>query len=119
MPRFRTPPHTVAHRNEIGDRLAKLRCALCGERGACEFARRMGIPHRSWYNAEWGVPCASDVILKIIVETRVSPLWLLRGEGPMFIGPRPIFRVEPPRQLRPRRAVAVRGPVDWRDPDPS
>jgi hypothetical protein len=68
----------------LGERLRQVRIELYGEHGAPELARLLGLPHRTWFNHENGVTIPGEVLLDLLVLTRVEPQWLLRGVGARF-----------------------------------
>ena len=73
-----------AKRSGIAERLREVRSEWDGEYGAQFFADALGIPLRTWMNYESGVTVPGEVILKLLVTTRISPHWLLSGEGAKF-----------------------------------
>src|SRR4028119_2092392 len=54
MARRKTTPELVREKNSLAERLRAIRAELFGERGGPEMARRLGIPVRTWENAEAG-----------------------------------------------------------------
>jgi transcriptional regulator with XRE-family HTH domain len=90
------PPNTAAataKRAEIGGRLRQLRAALYGTGpfipgrcvpGLTEFCARFKVTQRTWLNYELGTTMPPELILVLIIETGVSPRWLLTGDGEMF-----------------------------------
>src|SRR4051795_4593594 len=84
MARRKTLPVSVQAKFSLAERLRLLRSELYGERGGPELARRLGLPIRTWYNYESGVPVPAEVVLKIIELTSVEPIWLLHGQGPKY-----------------------------------
>jgi hypothetical protein len=85
MARHKASPHVLGHKRAIASRLRLLREELFGERGGPELARRLDVPVRTWYNYELGVTLPAEVLLRLIELTRVSPDWLLRGEGERWL----------------------------------
>jgi len=57
---------------------------LYGEHGAPALARLLGLPERTWSNFENGVTIPGDILLELLVLTRVEPGWLLEGKGARF-----------------------------------
>jgi hypothetical protein len=84
MLRQKTAPEVTCVRLTLAARLVGLRCELFGERGGGKMAKWLGVPARTWHSYEHGVVIPGPLILKIIVETSVEPVWLLRGTGPKF-----------------------------------
>ncbi|MDR3638869.1 MAG: hypothetical protein P4L84_33995 [Isosphaeraceae bacterium] len=69
----------------LGDRLRLVRAELVGPDGADLFARRLGLPPQIWRNYEVVGELAPVPVLRAFVDvTGVSPLWLLRGDGPRY-----------------------------------
>ena len=68
-------------RSELAVRLRELRYDWSGEHGAQFFADDIGVPLRTWINYESGIVPPGDVMLRLIVNTRVNPRWLLTGQG--------------------------------------
>ena len=48
------------------------------------MADGLGIPLKTWLNYESGVVMPGRLVLKLIVETHVSPRWLLEGQGDRY-----------------------------------
>src|SRR4051812_6906420 len=84
MARRKNAPESIRVKQGLSDRLRSLRTEFYGERGGPDLARTLGIPVRTWYNYENGVPAPAEIILRIVELTSVEPTWLLRGEGPKF-----------------------------------
>jgi hypothetical protein len=57
---------------------------LYGEYGTELLASALGVPAATWRNYESGVIVPGYVVLRLIVTTKVNPLWLLTGEGEEF-----------------------------------
>lgn len=69
----------------IGDRLRVIRVELVGPDGVEEFARRLGVSPQVWKNYEEVGELAPAALIRAFLElTGVSPLWLLRGDGPKY-----------------------------------
>src|SRR4051812_3440226 len=81
MARKKNPPETVHLKSQLAQRLRMVRIELFGEHGGPEFARRLRIPHRTWYNYEVGVTVPAEILLRFLEVTQVEPHWLLHGEG--------------------------------------
>jgi hypothetical protein len=69
---------------DLAYRVREVREDLYGEYGAQFLADALELPLRTWANYERGVTIPAEVILKLIVMTRVSPCWLLTGRGPKY-----------------------------------
>jgi hypothetical protein len=77
----------MASRIKAGDlagRLRDIREDFCGEDGAGEFARDLGVPEGTWLNYERGVAIPGEVLLAVIRRTGVDPAWLATGLGPRY-----------------------------------
>jgi hypothetical protein len=72
--------------NQVGiaARLCEIREDLYGEHGGQFLADALEIPLQTWLNYESGVVAPADVVLQLIVMARVSPHWLLTGQGEML-----------------------------------
>ena len=70
--------------SELAARLREIREDLYGEHGAQFMADRLRVPLKSWLHYESGVVMPGRTVLKLIVETNVSPRWLLEGLGPRY-----------------------------------
>ena len=68
----------------IAERLRDVRICWYGEHGAQFFADAIGIPLRTWLNYESGITVPGDIMLGVVVMTRVNPEWLLSGRGEKF-----------------------------------
>jgi hypothetical protein len=66
---------------ELALRLREMREELYGEYGSQFLADALGVRVETWLNYESGVSMPADVVLKLIDVARVSPHWLLTGEG--------------------------------------
>ena len=84
MLRQKTAAEVTRARLAIAKRLVALRSELCGEHGSTKMAKWLGVPARSWYSYERGMAIPGLLILKIVVETSVEPMWLLHGTGPKY-----------------------------------
>lgn len=84
MARRRTPPESVRAKWLLADRLRTIRTELFGDRGLAEFARRLGVPLRTWYSYESGVTVPAEILLSFIELTAVEPHWLMHGAGPRY-----------------------------------
>jgi hypothetical protein len=83
--RKKTAPELTQTRLDIAARLLALRCEPFGnQRSSKKMAEWLGVPARNWSSYEHGTAIPGIVILNIIVETSVEPLWLLHGTGPLF-----------------------------------
>jgi len=71
-------------KRELGDRLRQVRMEIYGEHGAPALAGLLRVPHHTWTNYENGVTIPGEVLLELLVLTRVEPRWLLRGEGAQY-----------------------------------
>jgi hypothetical protein len=85
MARRRNPPQAVRAKWLLADRLRTIRTELYGERSLAEFARRIGVPVRTWYSYETGVTVPAEILLQFVDLTQLEPLWLLHGRGPQFL----------------------------------
>jgi transcriptional regulator with XRE-family HTH domain len=74
-------------KQDLGERLRRVRRELYGEHGGPELASLLGIPYRTWANYEGGVTIPGEVLLGLLDLTGVEPRWLLRGEGAAFRSP--------------------------------
>jgi hypothetical protein len=78
-------------RRSLADRLREVRIELFGdaEAGIFLLVGALGLPTATWRNFENGVGLHADVLLKFIELTKVSPHWLLTGEGKRYtiLGP--------------------------------
>jgi hypothetical protein len=79
-----SPSDRVSNKVAIAGRLRLVRAEIFGEHGGPELAGRLGLPSRTWVNYESGVTVPGEVLLKFVVVTGAEPLWLLRGEGPIY-----------------------------------
>jgi hypothetical protein len=68
-------------RSELAFRLREIREELYGEYGAQFLADGLEVPLETWLNYESGVTMPAHVVLKLIDVARVSPHWLLTGQG--------------------------------------
>jgi hypothetical protein len=88
MPRQHLDAATRKSRLEMGERLGAIRRALNGGSANRKFfgpfVSALNIPTRTWYGYEHGHAPPPEIILRLILEFRVSPRWLLNGEGEMF-----------------------------------
>jgi hypothetical protein len=66
---------------ELAIRLREIREDLYGEYGAQFLADALEIQVETWLNYESGVEMPAHVVLKLIDVARVSPHWLLTGQG--------------------------------------
>lgn len=48
------------------------------------FADRLGLPYRSYMNYKTGRTPPAELLVKVIQEFSVSPLWLMTGSGPIW-----------------------------------
>lgn len=69
---------------DLARRLRLVREELYGEYGGPLMAVFLGISHLSWAEYESGEVIPGPVLLKVIEQTRVSPRWLLTGDGPRY-----------------------------------
>jgi hypothetical protein len=83
--------------SELAERLREIREYLDGEHGAQFLADALELRVETWRNYESGVTVPAYVILKLIEIARVSPEWLLTGEGEPYNSPASSNRV--PRRL--------------------
>src|SRR4051794_29467361 len=74
-------------KQDLGERLRRVRTELYGEHGGPDLARLLGIPYRTWSNYEGGFTIPGEVLLALLDLTGVEPRWLLRGEGPAYRSP--------------------------------
>jgi len=82
-------------RSGISSRLKNLRLklALTGE----EIARILNISSKSWWRYEYGEAEPGILFLVRLVKIfKVSPQWLLTGEGEMFLDPRVVSLEDAP-----------------------
>lgn len=69
----------------LGDRFRLIRIETFGADRVDEFARQLGLVAQVWKNYEEVGELAPAAVLRAFIElTGVSPLWLLRGEGPKY-----------------------------------
>lgn len=66
---------------ELALRFREIRNDLCGESGAQLLADALQLRVETWLNYESGVIMPAHVVLKLIDIARVSPHWLLTGQG--------------------------------------
>jgi hypothetical protein len=97
-------PERVKLHEEMGARLELLRRRI----GPVNFAgdhlnRWLGTSFSSWYSYERGARIPGDLVCRLILETGVSPRWLLTGEGAMIPGQVWETARELARLRRPRR----------------
>lgn len=62
------------------------------------FADRLGLPYRSYMNYKTGRTPPAELLVKVIQEFKVSPLWLMTGSGPMTQDEGPELSGEMPEQ---------------------
>ncbi len=63
----------------------RLKLALTGE----EMAKNLNISSKSWWRYEYGeVEPGILFLVRLVKIFKVSPVWLLTGEGEMFLEPR-------------------------------
>ena len=72
------------HQLDLAERLREIREDMYGEHGGQFFADGLEIPLSTWLNYEAGVTTPAEVILKLIAMARVSPNWLLTGQGEKY-----------------------------------
>jgi DNA-binding XRE family transcriptional regulator len=75
-------------------RVHEVRVALYGESGAERLAELVGVPRQTWINYESGVSMPAIVALRFLEVARLSPSWLLSGDGPRYVVRHPIFRCD-------------------------
>ena len=68
-------------RVELALRLREIREDLYGEYGAQFLADALKVRVETWLNYESGVTMPAHVVLKLIDIARLSPHWLLTGQG--------------------------------------
>jgi hypothetical protein len=73
--------HNRRNQPELALRLRQIRKDLYGEYGAQFLADALEIQLETWLNYESGVTMSAHVVLKLIDVARVSPHWLLTGQG--------------------------------------
>jgi Bacteriophage CI repressor helix-turn-helix domain len=78
----------------MGERLYMLQEALCGvcRSGVARekpLLEALGVAPPAWRNWRTGSALPAEVALRMVVDLQVSPSWLLRGEGTMFIDGNP------------------------------
>ena len=66
---------------ELAVRFREIRKDLYGESGAQLLADALQLRVETWLNYESGVIMPAHVVLKLIDIARVSPHWLLTGQG--------------------------------------
>jgi len=71
-------------KRDLGERLRRVRMELYGEHGAPALACLLRVPQHTWNNYENGVTIPGEVLLDLLVLTRVEAHWLLRGEGAQY-----------------------------------
>jgi len=54
-----------------------------------EIARKLEVPHATARNYKRGRIPATEILIRLASETDVSLNWLLTGEGPQSVNPRP------------------------------
>jgi hypothetical protein len=69
---------------DLAARVREVREDFYGEHGAQFLADALGLPMRTWMNYERGVMIPAEVILALIETTRVSPCWLITGQGSKY-----------------------------------
>jgi hypothetical protein len=80
-------PERVKSREDMGARLELLRRRIGSENFAGDHLNRwLGASFSSWYRYERGARIPGDLVCRLILETGVSPRWLLTGEGEMIPG---------------------------------
>jgi hypothetical protein len=75
-------------------RIREVRVALYGEFGVARLAELLGVPCQTWDNYEAGVAMPALVALRFLEATRLSPEWLLSGDGPRYRVRHPVFRAD-------------------------
>ena len=65
----------------LADRLKTIRVSRFGKSGAPVLAMLMKLPLATWLNYESGCVIPGHILLDFIRVTKVSPDWLLTGEG--------------------------------------
>jgi hypothetical protein len=69
---------------DLAKRVRETREDLYGVAGAPRLAEQLGLPTRTWLNYEAGIVIPAAAILRFIEVARVSPHWLLTGEGDRY-----------------------------------
>jgi hypothetical protein len=69
---------------DLAERLREVRDDMYGEHGGQFLADALGIPLETWLNYESGVVVPAYPVLQLIEVTRVSPHWLLTGQGEKY-----------------------------------
>jgi hypothetical protein len=65
----------------MAERLRMIRENLYGEHGAQFLADALNIRLETWLKYETGVTMPAHVVLKLVDMARISPHWLLTGQG--------------------------------------
>jgi hypothetical protein len=73
-----------AKHSGVGARLREIRCDWNGDDGAQFFADSLGIPMGTWLNYESGITVPGEIILNLLVTTRVTSQWLLSEQGAKY-----------------------------------
>lgn len=80
-----TQADAVGARDTIGERLHAVRIGLYGSDGVDALAHKLGIAPQVWRNIEQiGGLITAAQLLAFVELTGANPVWLLRGEGPMY-----------------------------------
>ena len=78
-------PDWNALKNDLAERVHKVRVALYGVNGGPLLAEALGIPFRTLHAYETGSTIPAHSILRFIELTGVHPHWLLTGDGEQFL----------------------------------
>jgi hypothetical protein len=73
-------------RRSLSGRLREVRIELFGgdDTNLASLAAALDLPAATWRNFENGVVMPAEIVLKFIELTRVTPHWLLTGEGKRY-----------------------------------
>jgi transcriptional regulator with XRE-family HTH domain len=74
----------AASNKRVAERVRSIRIERYGDEGVADLAEQLGVPEKTWRNYEAGVTIPAVAILRFIVLTGVSPVWLLTGIGERY-----------------------------------
>jgi hypothetical protein len=74
----------IVSNKRVAERVRDIRVERYGDDGVAKLADHLRVPERTWRNYEAGVTIPAITILRFIVLTDVSPLWLLTGRGEKY-----------------------------------
>jgi hypothetical protein len=85
MPRQFRSQELLDCRSEIAGRLKITQVLIFGTGSTRLMADSIGVAHRAWYSYLEGFRAIpGEIILRALYRHGIDPLWLLRGEQPVF-----------------------------------